>query len=324
MVWEGEITAPKEGTFTFRIDSDDGSAVYVDGKKIAEVVGNGPMNRAKEGKVALAQGTHKIRIEYYESAGGEDIALAMKGPGLDDWLALSESATGKRGGGGDPLPIYPLADEAVIYRNFIEGTTPRGIGVGYHGGVNLAFSADTMSVDLLWTGLFMDARRHWTDRGQGNEPPAGDHVVKVNRGPSFAILDSQTTTWPEVFPDGFPARFHGYKLNSRQEPTFSFTVGGLQVEDRAQPVVARNQFGLQRALTITAGEAPPKNVHFRAASGIAVKELAPDRFEIGGLAVVEIGKGAASRPYVRNGDELIVPLQLKEGENTLNLRYTWK
>jgi hypothetical protein len=180
-----------------------------------------------------------------------------------------------------------------------------------------------MSIDLLWTGLFMDGSKHWTDRGAGNQPPAGQIVIKVNQGPSFAILASQTTAWPDKFADDFKGRFYGYKLNARQEPTFSFTVGGLQVEDLPQPILGRNKFGLQRAITIHVADAAPTGVHFRAASGIAVRELASNKFDLGGQAVLEIGKGAANRPYVRNGNELLVPLQLKKGANILNLRYTW-
>jgi hypothetical protein len=298
--------------------------VSVGGQKVAEINSNGAMGRATEGSVLLKQGEHPISIEYYNQGGPHGITLGMKGPGIKGWMALSEGGAGQGGGrGSKSMPIYPLANEAVIYRNFIEGTTPRGIGVGYFGGVNLAFSADTMSIDLLWTGLFMDGSKHWTDRGAGNQPPAGQNVIKVNQGPSFAILASQTTAWPDKFADDFKGRFYGYKLNARQEPTFSFTVGGLQVEDLPQPILGRNKFGLQRAITIHVADAAPTGVHFRAASGIAVRELASNKFDLGGQAVLEIGKGAANRPYVRNGNELLVPLQLKKGANILNLRYTW-
>ncbi|MFP6896344.1 MAG: PA14 domain-containing protein [Roseibacillus sp.] len=324
LVWEGKVIAPKSGTFTFRIDSDDGSRVIVGGKNVAEINSNGGMGRATEGNISLKQGEHPIRIEYYNKGGPHGITLGMKGPGLKGWFALSEAGAGNAGsGGGKKMPIYPLTNEAVIYRNFIEGTTPRGIGVGYHGGVNLAFSADNMSLDLLWTGNFMDGSKHWNGRGQGNQPPAGQNVVKVSKGPSFAILKSQTTNWPDKFQDEMVGRFHGYKLNSRQEPTFFFTIGKIQVEDMPQAIIGGNKFGLQRAITITVLDSAPSNVHFLAASGLAVKDLGGGKFDLGGQAVLEVGKGAANRPYVRNNNELLIPLRLKRGENILNLRYTW-
>ena len=324
LVWEGKVIAPKSGTFTFRIDSDDGSRVIVSGKKVAEINSNGGMGRATEGKISLKQGEHPIRIEYYNKGGGHGVTLGMKGPGLKGWFALSEAGAGKAGsGGGKKMPIYPLTNEAVIYRNFIEGTTPRGIGVGYHGGVNLAFSADNMSLVLLWTGNFMDGSKHWNGRGQGNQPPAGQKVLKVNQGPSFAVLESQTTKWPDTWQKEIKGRFHGYKFNARQEPTFFFTLGKLQVEDKPQALIGGNKFGLQRAITITAAEAAPREVHFRAASGLQVTDFGGGRYGLGDQAVLEIGKGASGKPYIRNNNELLIPLRLKRGENILNLRYTW-
>ena len=324
MVWEGKITAPKSGNFTFRLASDDGSRLIVAGKPVVEMLGIQGM-RGEDGSLELKQGEYPIRIEYFEKSGEENIALAMKGPGINGWMMLSEGNMQGASGGNNSsgIPIYPLTNEAVIYRNFIEGTTPRGIGVGYHGGVNLAFSADTMSVDLLWTGLFMDGKRHWTNRGQGNQPPAGQRVVKVNKGAAFAVLESQTSQWPEKYPDALKPRFHGYTFNGRQEPTFFYTIGNLEIEDKPQPIIGGNRFGLQRALTITA-KGGPQNLHFRAASGMEIKEAAKNKFELGGDLLLEVGTGAANRPFIRNNNELIIPLLLKNGENTLNLRYTWK
>ncbi len=324
MVWEGRITAPKSGSFNFRLASDDGSRLIVGGKTIIDMPSIQSMT-GKEGSINLAQGEHPIRIEYFERSGEEDISLAMKGPGLKGWFMLSEG--GLKGSGGaannsSGLPIYPLANEAVIYRNFIQGTTARGIGVGYHGGVNLAFSADNMSVDLLWTGLFMDGKRHWTGRGQGYQPPAGQRVLKVNNGPAFALLDSQTSGWPANYPESLPARFHGYKFNARQEPTFYYTIGEVQVEDTPQPLIGGNKFGLQRALTLTTEKAV-NNLYFRAVSGLDVKDAGGGRFEVGGSALIEVGKGVAQAPVLRN-NEMLIPLQLKRGENVLTLRYTWK
>ena len=37
------------------------------------------------------------------------------------------------------IVLAPTGDRPVIYRNFIDGTTPRAIGVGFPGGINLAY-----------------------------------------------------------------------------------------------------------------------------------------------------------------------------------------
>jgi len=324
IVWQGKLPVANDGTYSFRLDSDDGSRVVIDGKTVVEINSSGPMGRAQEGKAQLAKGDRAIRIEYYNQSGPHGISLAMAGPGISGWLPLSEEVhQGGAAGGAVGIPIVPPANEAVIYRNFIEGTTPRAIGVGYFGGVNLAFSADTMSLDLLWTGNFMDGKRHWVDRGQGNQPPAGERVIKVNGGPAFATLESQPSAWPGDYEEALKPHFNGYKFNKRQEPTFYYTLGGLKIEDKPAPLIGGNKFGMQRAITITVSGNAPARMFFRAASGLAVKDLGGNSFSLGDQGTVEVGRGTVGTPFVRHDNELIIPLNLKKGDNLINLRYSW-
>jgi len=233
IVWEGEITAPESGEFEFRIDADDAGAVKVDGKLVAQVTGIGPMDggRARTGKIQLAAGPHKIRVEYLEYHGQESIALAWKGPGISSWKNLSDNPLT---GGREPMMIMPQNGRAVVYRNFIAGTTPRAIGIGFPGSVNLAYSADNLAPELIWTGPFMDASRHWIDRGQGDQPPAGDHVVKLSGSPAL--------------PEG--SRFRGYKLDPAGNPTFSVQIGKQFLLDSWKPVTLDGAPALARTLIL--------------------------------------------------------------------------
>jgi mono/diheme cytochrome c family protein len=239
IVWEGEITAPQSGDFEFRLDADDGALVKVDGKLVAEVKGVGPMDgsRAKQGKIPLSAGAHKIRIEYFEYQGNEGIAVAWKGPGIPSWKNLSDNPVK---GGREPIPISPVNGRAVVYRNFIAGTTPRAIGIGFPGGVNLAYSADHLAPELIWTGEFMDGSRHWIDRGQGDQAPAGERVIKLGG----------TRALPEK------ARFRGYKLDAAGNPTFSSQIGNQFVLDEWKPGTANGSLALVRTLRLSGGTAP--------------------------------------------------------------------
>jgi len=91
MVWEGTITAPKPGTFTFVIRSDDGSRLTVAGKTVVEMVGT-QSEKTQVRNVKLKQGDHPIRIEYFQNGGKQVIGLAMRGPGTNGWLMLSEGS----------------------------------------------------------------------------------------------------------------------------------------------------------------------------------------------------------------------------------------
>jgi len=230
MVWEADFEATQDGDYEFYFDADDGGRVIVAGKKLAEIKGLGPINggRSQTGKITLTKGLHPIRIEYYEAKQNEGIQLGWKGPGMKSfkWVSKETASNTKK---WDEILLTPK-DHPIIYRNFIAGSTARAIGVGFPGGVNLVWSADTLSPQLLWTGKFMDAGRHWTDRGQGNEPPAGENVKK---------LPAET---------GFPkeARFKGYILDVEGNPTFRIQIGDQLLGDEWK---ANGQGGLIRTLS---------------------------------------------------------------------------
>lgn len=239
MTWEGELSAPEEGEFLFRLDADDGARVILDGKTVVTVDGVGPMGggRAKEGSIKLTAGVHKIRVEYFEYKGNEGIALAWRGPGIQSWKALSDTSMK---GGREPIMLGPVNGRATIYRNFIADTTPRAIGVGFPNGVNLAYSADNLATELIWTGNFMDASRHWTERGQGDQDPAGDNVVKLTGSPAL----------PKE------SRFRGYKLDPAGNPTFSVQIGKQYLLDSWKPATFQGRPALVRELSIGKGSAP--------------------------------------------------------------------
>ena len=85
--------------------------------------------------------------------------------------------------------------------------------------MNLAYSADHLAPELLWTGKFMDGGHHWTDRGIGAERPAGENIITL----------SSTRTLPEE------ARFKGYKLDPAGNPTFAVQIGAQILLDSWKP-----------------------------------------------------------------------------------------
>jgi mono/diheme cytochrome c family protein len=297
LVWEGQITAPKAGKFTFRLDADDCARVIVGGKNVAEVRGIGPLNgsRAKQGEIQLSAGPHPIRIEYVEFRGQEAIALAMKGPGIPGWRNLSDSPVPPE---KPSLMVSPAPDRAVIYRNFIAGTTPRAIGFGFPGGVNLAYSADNLAPELLWTGAFMDGGRHWVERGQGNQPPAGEKLVKL----------SGTRALPEG------ARFRGYKLDRAGNPTFSLQLGEQFLLDAWKPAGSGASPALTRTLTVNGTGSP---IEVLLSENLPLKQTNDQEYQLGDALQLHIGHAA---PETRDGK---VFLKLAPGQPA-TLTYRWK
>lgn len=209
MLWQGHFEAPADGEYKFLLDANDSAKVIIDGTPVATVKGIGALNgtRSKEGKIKLTQGSHGFRLEYLEFELQQGIALGWKGPGDKQWKWLSKDTTKTKV--QVPIPVEPQNSRPVIYRNFITGTSPRAIGVGFPGGLNLAYSADNLAPELIWTGKFIDGAPKWLERGTEINPPAGENVVNL----------SKTRFLPKQ------ARFKGYKLDPSGNPTFSVQIG---------------------------------------------------------------------------------------------------
>src|SRR5262249_3356818 len=135
----------------------------------------------------------------------------------------------------DPKALLPLGlkkqfialvpqNEAILYRNCREGAGARAIGVGYPERAHLAFDANDLRLAMIWQGAFLDAARHWTDRGSGFEPPLGDNIVHLPAGVAFAVLGKEGEAWPNKSARDLGYKFLGYRLTPDQRPTFLYSV----------------------------------------------------------------------------------------------------
>lgn len=218
---------------------------------------------------------------------------------------------------GGMIELKPT-DRPILYRNFIEGLTPRAIAVGNPEGAHYAWDADRMALVLIWHGRYIDAAKHWQGRGQGNQVPLGDHTLKWDKGPAVAVLSSAQATWPADATNG-GYRFAGYKLDSMGRPTFRYSIGSdLNVAESIVAVKAKPNASLVRRLELnSAGSAT--GVYFRAAVGKSIVE------EAGGYVVdqdVRVQLNSQAKAIIRNVDgqqELLVDLSKGPAEATM----TW-
>jgi hypothetical protein len=65
----GCLGVATDGTYTFTLDSDDGSMLYIDGTLI--VNNGGPHSPTMmSGSTALTSGIHQFKVEFFEDFGG--------------------------------------------------------------------------------------------------------------------------------------------------------------------------------------------------------------------------------------------------------------
>jgi len=330
----GKLEVKTEGEHFFRLTSDDGSRLRIDDKPVVGQDGTHPANEGKVGRVMLTKGTHDLTLDYFQGTGGAALFLSWQGPGFPEtWLTksrLDSPMPDRQQDENHGLPLE-VRDEAVIYRNFIEGAGARGIAVGYPGGVNAAFDAELCNVALVWRGAFMDAKRHWTGRGSGFQPPMGFGVVATGLNVPLAVLEKPDTPWPALpkdLPNGdWPAgyRFGGYALGKGGIPTFRYTFQGLKVEDHLEADAAsvppgQQGVALKRVLTLQGGSVPA-GLHLRLISSREIKESSSGVFNLGEGISLHV-PGGRLRPSV-DGMEVVVPVTSAAGIARIEATYLW-
>ncbi len=213
-------------------------------------------------------------------------------------------------------------DEAILYRNFIEGSGTRAIGVGYPEKINLAWDANGMRLALIWQGAFIDANRHWNGRGQGFEPPLGDNIVKFAEGPTIATLSDASAAWPQQSAKDLGYKFRGYRLGEKRMPTFFYDIEQTRVEDFLAPYGDSDVYAFRRTLTLQSDK-PQANLWYRAATGNSIEQK-------GGAFVVdndlEVRFLNVEKPLVRESGgrkELLVPVKFENGRAQIVQDYDW-
>jgi hypothetical protein len=79
LVLKGTIEIPAAALYTFYLNSNDGSKLYIDGKLVIDNDGlHGSLE--KEGQIKLSKGKHSLRISYFQAGGGFHLKAYISGP----------------------------------------------------------------------------------------------------------------------------------------------------------------------------------------------------------------------------------------------------
>ena len=87
--FKGFITILRDGVYTFYIDSDDGSKLFIGNELIVDNDFIHGMVE-KSGEIALQTGNHPIIVSYFQGAGGLGLNVSYKGPGISKQKMPSE------------------------------------------------------------------------------------------------------------------------------------------------------------------------------------------------------------------------------------------
>ncbi|MFN3244107.1 MAG: hypothetical protein ACE37K_21550 [Planctomycetota bacterium] len=150
--------------------------------------------------------------------------------GLWHYLAKGRNVRKPSGLRRPPIELT-VADEAVMLRRAVQNTGKRGISVGYPGGVNLTFDAETLVLNQIWWGRFVDARPVWTSQGSGQAHVLERRRARLPLQPQFAPSNVAQASWPATTRRERGDRWLGYDLDAQQRPSFRYTCCDVQITD---------------------------------------------------------------------------------------------
>lgn len=122
LLYTGQFQVDKAGAFTFKLVSDDGSRLWIDGKEVIDNDGTHGTDE-KEGTVSLARGPHAIKVWYYQGPATElALQLFVRSPGsqekifaMGDYAAGLSAAMKKVEAEATPEGIRVRMDAAILF-----------------------------------------------------------------------------------------------------------------------------------------------------------------------------------------------------------------
>jgi hypothetical protein len=171
----------------------------------------------------------------------------------------------------------------------------------------------------------MDGGHHWTDRGTGNEPPAGTNVIKLSDGQAVALAGAAGAVvrfdrakdekeW-KFSPVSLAAEFKGYDLDKAGNPTFRSAGEGVTLSDAWAPAA-----GEKPSLTRTLKAGGDKPLVIMLARDLSVTGASDASAELAGGLVVRVVSGPALKA---DAATKTLTLTLKPGETAV-LGYSFR
>ena len=229
-----------------------------------------------------------------------------------------------------PGSSLEVDDVVRTYRGRSRIAGYRGIAVGFPGGLNYAFNAETGALSGIWRGEFVSVG--WGGQGAGSFNPKSRAVSLAQDLPLYA-LPNDKAAWPllpmmnkenpvnpdPLYPKNHGYQFQGYSFDDAFVPTFSYRIGNIEVEDVSLAVAKDDKAILKRTLSFDSGQAG--SLHLRALVG-KIETVSKTTYQTPDLQLTLSQGTVLLRPFGANGNqELLLKLALPKGKSQWNLEY---
>jgi len=236
----GEMTVKEDDVYSFVMVSAFLTTFEINGERIVQTFKPGNIRSAKSYNVSLSKGKHTFKL-VLKRKHKDEIVFSWKSKKSPIMKNLVE---GNKMQAWDTIELLPKK-ELYFYRGSLAGAgSSRVIAVGSPQKLHFTFDPITASPTLLWSGRFVDAGRHWTQRGSGLESPMGRAISDLGSG--YVWQNEMPKKWPsadineeDIDIRKRPLDYHGYKLDAdRLGVTFYYSINDSKVSDHYRVVSA--------------------------------------------------------------------------------------
>ncbi|NND09488.1 MAG: DUF1080 domain-containing protein [Saprospiraceae bacterium] len=299
-ILEGSITVQQAGDYLFETRIDDGGDLYIDSILVVHNEGEPGMG-TERGKIFLTEGTHGLKITYYQEVWNATLELNYEGPGIYKRSLGSTTAFRRDHSDSQPLLLPPSPDPTLL-RGFVmygDEKLTHTISIAEPAGTHYSYDLATASLVKAWKGPFGDLSNMWRGRGhsQTHEPTVASILLTKNSRLA-RLSDIEESPWPV---DEGNWVYKGYAIDGQQRPIFLYDFGAMEMKDQIIP----DGDQLRRTISLVGGDL--NNLYFRIARTRQVQKLPNGLFSIDGEYYITAPKDALVRSQ---GDEqeLLYPI----------------
>ncbi len=237
LIYKGEFEITETVDYRFYSSTTFDMNLKLGGKTVFNFPRGRPFQNPLERVVKLAPGKHAFELTLKTKSRRPLLNLDWKHEKMKEMKSL---VLGSQKKSWDTIELKPTS-EVLIYRNYFnDNDSPNGIAVGSPKKFHFCFDAVHLAPSMLWKGYFIDAGRHWTQRGIGNVNPLAYPYVKLGHVDQWKTADKPIQE----------KSYRGYSFDEdRLGVTFHYHVGKSEFSDHYR---ARED-GLHRTLKRLSG-----------------------------------------------------------------------
>jgi len=315
-IFEGTLKVPKSGDYLFRLYSDDGSHLFIDGEQLIDNDGKHDFE-PRSGLIALREGTHDLRLTYFNNNWGKGLMLQYEGPEIRlQPLYSREPAPNAR---QRPMLLVEPGAAPEMVRSFVmhggEKLT-HAISVGDPSGVHYSVDLRQGALLQVWRGGFADVTDMWHHRGLPQLLHPLPMSVEAGAAPIAARLAGKEDPYPNARPDDL--QLLGYDIDEADRPVFRYQVGEALILDHYRP--SEDSLELVRSIRAERGS---EGVYCLLAAADYIEPVGNGYYSVGGRYYLRLLTPAAEALLRQQGDQIELLYPLTASNEEVNYSILW-